>query len=122
MRHGAGTTVILSRLVALSVSITLNASLLQAYGVVVLWKVVCATRLVLDPESLAKLVELFFIHHIYVWCRAFISIMETVGIFEEVTYTVGILFAGFVCIPMTIGPGKSTKISEGPPAGKQWPG
>ena len=51
---------------------------------VVLWKVVCATRLVLDPESLAKLVELFFIHHIYVWCRAFISIMETVGIFEEV--------------------------------------
>ena len=75
---------ILSRLVALSVSITLNASLLQAYGVVVLWKVVCATRLVLDPESLAKLVELFFIHHIYVWCRAFISIMETVGIFEEV--------------------------------------
>ena len=81
----------------------------------------CATRLVLDPESLAKLVELFFIHHIYVWCRAFISIMETIGIFEEVTYTVGILFAGFVCIPMTIGPGKSTKISEGPPAGKQWP-
>ena len=57
MRHGAGTTVILSRLVALSVSITLNASLLQAYGVVVLWKVVCATRLVLDPESLAKLVD-----------------------------------------------------------------
>ena len=51
---------------------------------VVLWKVVCATRLALDPESLVKLIELFFIHHIYVWCRAFISIMETVGIFEEV--------------------------------------
>ena len=86
MRHGAGTTVILSRFVAPSVPkrMRFTASLLQAYGVVVLWKVVCATRLVLDPESLAKLVELFFIHHIYVWCRAFISIMETVGIFEEV--------------------------------------
>ena len=49
---------ILSRLVALSVSITLNASLLQAYGVVVLWKVVCATRLALDPESLVKLIAM----------------------------------------------------------------
>ena len=79
--------------------------MVPAYGVVVFWKVVCGCRLVLDPESLAKLLELFFIHHIYVWCRAFVSIFETIGIFEEVTYTVGIMFAGFVCIPMTIGPG-----------------
>ena len=71
---------------------------------VVLWKVVCATRLALDPESLVKLIELFFIHHIYVWCRAFVFIFEGIGIFEEATYTVAIMFAGFVCGPMTIGP------------------
>ena len=31
--------------------------------------------------------------------------MEAIGIFEEVTYTVGILFAGFVMLPFTLGPG-----------------
>jgi hypothetical protein len=36
--------------------------MIPAYGVVVFWKVVCATRVGLDPESLQKLVELFFIH------------------------------------------------------------
>ena len=50
-----------------------------------MWKAVCATRLVLDPESLSKLIALFFVHHVYVWCRAFVMILETVEIFEEVT-------------------------------------
>ena len=29
--------------------------MVPAYGVVVLWKVVCAARLALDPESLSRL-------------------------------------------------------------------
>eukprot|EP01045_Picozoa_sp_COSAG04_P023663 COSAG04_NODE_2845_length_3492_cov_65.679340_3_plen_301_part_00 len=78
---------------------------LQAYGVVVLWKVVCAARLALDPESLSRLLALFFTHHIYVWCRAFVVLLETIGIFEETTYTVGIIFAGFVMMPFALGPG-----------------
>jgi hypothetical protein len=78
--------------------------MVPAYGVVVLWKVVKATQLVLDPESLLKLTELFFIHHIYVWCRAFVFIFEQMGIFEEITYTIAIMFAGFVCGPLTMGP------------------
>eukprot|EP01045_Picozoa_sp_COSAG04_P014299 COSAG04_NODE_1062_length_8500_cov_11.838353_2_plen_289_part_00 len=78
---------------------------MQAYGVVVLWKVVCAARLALDPESLSRLLALFFTHHIYVWCRAFVVLLETIGIFEETTYTVGIIFAGFVMMPFALGPG-----------------
>lgn len=78
--------------------------MIPAYSVVVWWKVVCATRVALDPESLAKLIELFFIHHIYVWCRAFVFIFEGIGIFEESTYTIAIMFAGFICGPLTIGP------------------
>lgn len=78
--------------------------MIPAYAVVVWWKVVCATRVGLDPESLSKLIELFFIHHIYVWCRAFVFIFEGIGIFEESTYTIAIMFAGFVCGPLTIGP------------------
>jgi hypothetical protein len=106
--------------------------MVPAYGVVVLWKVVKATQLVLDPESLLKLMELFFIHHIYVWCRAFVFIFEQMGIFDDVTYTLAIMvrglrvwynhvhlycrkyrsheggrvlqFAGFVCGPLTMGP------------------
>jgi len=41
---------------------------------------------------------------IYVWCRAFVFIFEGIGIFDEVTYTIAIMFAGFVCGPLTIGP------------------
>ena len=78
--------------------------MVPAYSVVVWWKVVCATRVGLDPESLSKLIELFFIHHIYVWCRAFVFIFEGIGIFEESTYTIAIMFAGFICGPLTIGP------------------
>ena len=32
-------------------------------------------------------------------------LLETIGIFEETTYTVGIIFAGFVMMPFALGPG-----------------
>ena len=44
--------------------------MVPAYTAVVLWKAVSALRLALQPSSLWLLVQLFFAHHIYVWCRA----------------------------------------------------
>ena len=72
--------------------------MVPAYGVVVLWKVVKATQLILDPESLLALTELFFIHHIYVWCRAFVFIFEQMGIFDNVTYSLAIMVCHHILV------------------------
>eukprot|EP01047_Picozoa_sp_COSAG01_P061589 COSAG01_NODE_7715_length_3048_cov_7.664324_6_plen_92_part_00 len=42
--------------------------MLPSYTVVVILKVALAARLGFDPNSLSKLMDLFFLHHIYVWC------------------------------------------------------
>jgi hypothetical protein len=71
----------------------MSCVMLPCYTVVVCFKVVLAARLGLDPNSLSKLFELFFMHHIYVWCRAYVTIFENIGIFSDETYSLAIMFA-----------------------------
>jgi hypothetical protein len=78
--------------------------MVPAYSAVVLWKAVCAIRLALSPTSLWLLLQLFFVHHIYVWCRAMHVIFEQLGIFTEHRYSVSIMFAGLICGPICLGP------------------
>ena len=78
--------------------------MIPAYSAVIAWKAVCVLRLALYPNSLWLLLQLFFVHHIYVWCRAMHVILEELGIFSENTYSVSIMFAGFICGPITVGP------------------
>ena len=78
--------------------------MVPAYSAVVIWKAICTIRLALNPNSLWLLLQLFFVHHIYVWCRAMHVIFEQLGIFSEHRYSVSIMFAGLICGPICLGP------------------
>jgi hypothetical protein len=84
--------------------------MVPAYSAVVLWKAICAIRLALSPNSLWLLLQLFFVHHIYVWCRAMHVIFEQLGIFTEHRYSVSIMFAGLICGPICLGPAANVTV------------
>ena len=84
--------------------------MVPAYSAVVLWKAVCVMRLALDPSSLWLLLQLFFVHHIYVWCRAMHVIFDELGIFTENRYSVSIMFAGLICGPICLGPAANVAV------------
>ena len=76
--------------------------MLPCYSLVVFLKVCLALRLALDPNNLSYLFSLFFIHHIYVWCRAYVTIFEGIGIFGDETYSISIFIAGFTMAPLAV--------------------
>lgn len=78
--------------------------MVPVYTIVVLWKAISLLRLAIRPESLWLMLQLFFTHHIYVWCRAMHVILEQAGVFSENLYSVSILFAGVICGPIAMGP------------------
>eukprot|EP01048_Picozoa_sp_COSAG05_P006778 COSAG05_NODE_456_length_9625_cov_17.941214_5_plen_768_part_00 len=82
----------------------MQAVMVPAYTAVVIWKAVSALRLLLSPHSLWLLLQLFFTHHIYVWCRAMHVVFEETGTFADTRYSTSIMFAGLICGPIALGP------------------
>ena len=80
----------------------LSLTFASSFSAFSLWMTpaVSILRLAMRPESLWLLIQLFFTHHIYVWCRAMHVILEEAGIFSDEIYSVSILFAGVICGPV----------------------
>lgn len=77
--------------------------MITSYMVVIAWKFFTAMSLLMDPSSVSLHKSLFFVHHIYVWCRSCHIMLEQIGIMEEYTYTLSIMIAGLICGPHTFG-------------------
>ena len=86
--------------------------MVPAYFTAVLMKLfawgMCATYF-LGPESsmteetLHWFLALVLLHHIYVWCRMYMFLLNALNLMRGYEYTLSILFAGLTCVPPALG-------------------
>jgi Ca2+-binding EF-hand superfamily protein len=78
----------------------MQAIMVPAYIYCVGAKLYCAIDLVFNRSCYFKVLRLFVVHSIYAWCRFFFVLFQACCIFDTHLYTVSIMFAGLVCLPV----------------------
>ena len=80
-----------------------KALIVPAYLLVISLHLFFALHLLVEPNSIYWLLNMFLIHSIYVWCRMFYFFFTYVGVLKDSLYTSSILISTLILLPGVLG-------------------